>query len=113
MAGDWPVGPLFIGLFFISLSGMFACVKAMYPFSERPPGFFQPITGLRRVYRTWVTARKCRVRRSLFGILARPRSLTQIVLGRTWRRAERRRMWVKPFVDHCLGATVLAHLQHT
>ncbi len=56
LAGDWPVGLLFIGLFCIYFSDIFASFKMIYPFSERCLGFSHLITGLWLMYLTWATA---------------------------------------------------------
>lgn len=56
IAGDVPVGLLFIGLFCIYLSDIFASLKLIYPFSERCLGFSHLITGLWLMYLTWATA---------------------------------------------------------
>ncbi len=55
IASDWPVGVLFLGLCAIYLSDMFACVKVIYPFSERCLGFSHLVTGLWLLYLMFAT----------------------------------------------------------
>jgi hypothetical protein len=53
-AGDWPVGLLFLGLFAVYLSDLFASIGV--PLGERALGFFHVITGLWLMYLAYATA---------------------------------------------------------